>query len=143
MLDERKSERNWTSAVTAAHKKRHTGLLEKDDEETNDVVKISEFHSNYFIKSVFNEAIARRQTGLVEVMPAMWTQFLLRATLTTKQELQISKCGLHVLVIKGSANEFTKPAVILKRRGRRKDAWLRLLIFKAKVKGIQRTVSYY
>ena len=33
---------------------------------------------NYFIKSVFNEAIARRQTGLVEVMPAMWTQLLLR-----------------------------------------------------------------
>ena len=33
---------------------------------------------NYFIKSVFNEAIARRQTGLVEVMLAMWTQLLLR-----------------------------------------------------------------
>ena len=38
-------------------------------------------------------------------------------------------------VIKESANEFTKPsAVILKGRGLRKDVWMRLLIFKAKVK---------
>lgn len=33
---------------------------------------------NYFIKSVFNEAIAERRNGLAEVMMAMWVQLLLR-----------------------------------------------------------------
>lgn len=64
-------------------------LLAKEDEEMSDVVKISEFPPNYFIKSVFNEAIAGRQNGLAAVMMAMWVQLLLREH--SDNEVQINQ----------------------------------------------------